>query len=140
MGVETRRFSNDVGELRCLTDWLDEYASKGHVASDMRDRLDGCLYEALANIILHGYESGSRGTIAISLERLASGIRVTLDDDGRAFDPVPYPPPPIARTILEAPVGGFGIHLMRSLADGLEYRREREHNILVMNFRDRSGG
>jgi serine/threonine-protein kinase RsbW len=135
--VATRRFSNEVGELRCLNDWLDEYASNGHIPSEIRSRVEGCLYEAVANVILHGYESGSHGTIAVSLETFDGGLRVTLDDDGRPFDPVPHPPPPIARTILDAPIGGFGIHLMRSMADGLEYRRERDHNILVMNFRER---
>jgi len=48
------------------------------------------------------------------------------------FNPLHQPDPEIGGTVLERPVGGLGVYLVRKLMDKLEYRREggRNHTVL----------
>jgi phosphoserine phosphatase RsbU/P len=134
VSVETRRFANDVAELRRLSAWVRAYAGEAGLDQDLTDRVDLCLDEALINIIRHGYEDGRRDSIAVSLELVHDRLHAVVADAGREFDPLQHPTPVAPTTLDEAPVGGFGIHLMRSFADALEYRREGERNILTLHF------
>jgi anti-sigma regulatory factor (Ser/Thr protein kinase) len=60
-----------------------------------------------------------------------------VEDDGRAFDPLQAerPPPPV--NLEEAPIGGLGIHLIRSMLDECHYRREAGWNRLTLIARSR---
>ena len=135
--VKTRHFSNDVTELGRVSEWIHACFANEGLQDGLLHRLDLCIHEAVANVIRYGYPPAARGTIAISLEGTQGAIEATVIDDGRAFDPLAHPPPPTAVSIDDLPVGGFGIHLIRSLSDGLEYRRESGRNLLLMRFRDR---
>jgi len=137
--VETRRFSNDVAELRAVSAWVRGRATEEHLADELSERLDLSVHEAVANIIRHGYDEGAIGSIAISLERVGDGIQVTLIDQGRPFDPRGHRQAPFPSTIEEAPVGGLGITIIRSSADALDYRRDAAGNVFVLRFSPRAG-
>ena len=71
--------------------------------------------------------------------RIASRVRLDIDadsvaaeviDNGRPFDPTSAPPPDLSLPLEQRPPGGLGIHLMRELMDGLDYRRSGDSNIL----------
>jgi anti-sigma regulatory factor (Ser/Thr protein kinase) len=134
MSVQTRRFSNDLSELRRLSEWIRAYGSGAGVDDAFTYHIDLCLDEAVSNIIRYGYEDGSRGTITISLERLNDGIRAVVTDGGREFNPLRQPAPAVPTTLEDVPVGGLGIHLMRAFADVFEYRREDGRNIVTLDF------
>jgi anti-sigma regulatory factor (Ser/Thr protein kinase) len=69
------------------------------------------------------------------LELLNGGLRAIVADAGRMFDPVGHPAPVVPTVLEDVLAGGFGIPLMRSFADALEYRRDGERNILTLHFR-----
>jgi anti-sigma regulatory factor (Ser/Thr protein kinase) len=41
---------------------------------------------------------------------------------------------PAPRTIEETRVGGLGLHLIRSFASEIQYRRDANRNVLVLTF------
>jgi serine/threonine-protein kinase RsbW len=135
VSVETRGFANDAAELRRLSEWVRAYATAVGLEEAFTYRVDLCLDEAVTNIIRFGYDRGSRGIITVSLEVLNDGLRAIVADAGRMFDPVERPAPAVPTVLEDVPVGGFGIPLMRSFADALEYRRDGERNILTLHFR-----
>jgi serine/threonine-protein kinase RsbW len=135
VSVHTRRFANDVAELRRLSEWVRSYAADAGLEEDMTSHVDLSLDEALTNIIRHGYHNRPPGAITVSLETLGDRLRVIVADSGREFNPLQYPAPAVPTLLEAAPVEGLGIHLMRSFADTLEYRREGEQNILTLYFR-----
>jgi anti-sigma regulatory factor (Ser/Thr protein kinase) len=64
---------------------------------------------------------------------------VRVEDDGRAFNPLDAPAPDLRLGVDERPIGGLGVHIVRSVMDALEYRRDNARNIFLMTKRlDRS--
>ena len=59
-------------------------------------------------------------------------IEFIVDDSGRPFDPTLAEQPDLELGVDERPVGGLGIHLVRSIMDKVSYAREGGHNILKM--------
>ncbi|HWF86690.1 MAG TPA: ATP-binding protein [Vicinamibacterales bacterium] len=135
MPVQTRCFSNDLSELRRVSEWIRAYGREASVDDAFTYHIDLCLDEAVSNIIRHGYQDGSRGTITISLEKLDDGIRAVVTDGGPEFNPLRQPAPTVPTTLEDVRVGGLGIHLMRAFSDAFDYRREDGRNIITLDFR-----
>jgi len=61
----------------------------------------------------------------------------TVSDDGKAFNPLEQSPPDIHAPLEDRKIGGLGIHLLRTLMEKVEYRRDDGRNHLT--FRTRVG-
>lgn len=83
--------------------------------------------EILANVVEH---NGPAVRIEASLEAGGGELRGEVVDDGAAFDPLDAPAPDLAATLEERAVGGLGIHLARTLTDGIGYERSGGRNRL----------
>ena len=94
--------------------------------------LNLALEEILANIISYGYMDKRKHEIRVSLSVQPGQIRVDVEDDGQPFNPLEAPKVDTTKPLEERTVGGLGIHLVRKLMDGHEYRREKEKNLLTM--------
>lgn len=135
MGVRaSHAFPNNIGELRRMSEWLQRVAADSGLDSDTAWQAELCLNEAAANIILYGHGDGSPHEIQIDVEPIVSGLQITIADDGQPFNPLEAPPPPSVQSLEDAPVGGLGIHLIRSFANDVRYRREHHRNVLVLTF------
>jgi serine/threonine-protein kinase RsbW len=55
-----------------------------------------------------------------------------VEDDGLAFNPLEMLAPDTKQPLEERPVGGLGIHLVRTLMDEVAYRRQNGRNLLVL--------
>jgi anti-sigma regulatory factor (Ser/Thr protein kinase) len=139
VSIETRSFANDVAELRRLSEWIRAYAGEAGLDENLTYHVDLCLDEAVSNVIRHGYENGVRGTVTVSLELLDDRLRAVVADAGREFNPLRQAAPAAPTSLEDVRVGGFGIYLMRSYADRLEYLRDGDRNILTLHFRRRTG-
>ncbi|WP_281884700.1 anti-sigma B factor RsbW [Paenibacillus sp. YYML68] len=79
--------------------------------------------EACNNAVLHAYDPGSPGVMEIRFERLASGLRIKVKDEGPSFD---YTAKARAAESLhdklldDIHAGGLGIYLMQALMDEVE--------------------
>ncbi len=62
-------------------------------------------------------------------------IRTTVEDDGRPFDPLKSVLPEPARSLERASIGGWGIPIVRALADHIVHERIDGKNRLTVVFR-----
>ena len=104
---------------------------------DVAYRLDLCLAEVVSNIVRHGLAAGGGEPVRVSAEREGADFRVVVVDDGRPFDLLAHPLPPAPPQLEDLEPGGFGIPIVRGLADHLESSRRDGHNRLVLGFRPR---
>jgi serine/threonine-protein kinase RsbW len=123
---------NDLAELARVSQRLNEFGAHQRLGAQVLHDLNLALEEILANIISYGYADSREHEITVSLDAQPGEVRVDVEDDGRPFNPLESPEPYSGDSLDDRPVGGLGIHLVRALMDGLEYRRQGDRNLLTM--------
>lgn len=124
--------ANRLDELGRASAWLDRVADSLDLSPEMRFRLDLGLTEAVTNVVAYAYQDSAEHEIRIRLRADGVGVTLEVEDDGVAFDPLQAERPPVPSSLAEAPIGGLGIHLIRSMLDECHYRREAGRNRLTM--------
>src|SRR5215472_14453484 len=122
-GPTSRVFAGTIGDLRRMSEWLQGLAAAAGVDSDTAWQAELCLNEAASNVILYAHDDEAPHPVRIDIEIVERSVQITITDDGRPFNPAEPGELPVARTIEEAAVGGFGLHLIRSFASDVRYRR-----------------
>ena len=134
IGATSRVFAGTIGELRPMSDWFRGLAATAGLDPDTVWQAELCLNEAASNIIQYGHDDGATHPITVEIEPFERGVRMTVIDDGRPFNPAEPRELPTARTIEDARVGGLGLHLIQSFARDVRYRRDADRNVLVLTF------
>ena len=124
---------SDLAELKRLAGWIKAQAQQ-ELSADTSFAIQLCLEEAVANIIMHGGAKDDRVEIAIELERDGGTLVARIEDTGWEFDPTQFPPSSTAKSLEDAKVGDFGIHLMHSFASSMHYERRDGRNRLTLRF------
>lgn len=89
--------------------------------------------EACCNIIDHAYGGEGRGDMRCSVEVGEGKLKVTLEDQGRPFDPTLVPEPLVNVPLSRLRKRGAGVFLMRKVMDELHYESSPENgNVLVL--------
>ena len=84
------------------------------------------------NVINHAYR-GQSGEFEIIITSEEQAITVEIIDSGPPFNMLQdAPPPDVEAEIEERPVGGLGIHLVKTMMDELHYKRNQERNHLTL--------
>lgn len=91
--------------------------------------------EVLTNVADYAHDDGSEHWVRVGLVVAREDVTLVFEDDGRPFDPTAAPAPDLAAPMAERPIGGLGIHLIRSLVDTAEYARAGSQNVLTLRKR-----
>jgi len=123
-----------ISEIPRLIEWVEARCALAGVAGEIAMKLALVLEEAVANVIHHGLPgSPPPHRISVRLNIGADSVAAEVIDNGRPFDPTGTPPPDLSLPLEQRPPGGLGVHLMRELMDGLDYRRSGDSNILRLH-------
>jgi len=118
------RVPADAAGLKAAADFVAGFAARHDLGPAERARLQILVEELLTNLVKYGFApEAARGEAEIALR--LQGDRVTLEftDDGMPFDPVAAPAPDLDLPAEARPVGGLGLHLVRSLVEQARYER-----------------
>src|SRR5499426_948711 len=133
MGEELEtKLHNKLVELRRFNQTLMEFGQHHGLAPTVVHDLNLALEEILTNIISYGYLDGQEHEIRVRLSARPGEVKAEVEDDGQSFNPLAAPEPHTAKALEERTIGGLGIHLVRTLMDGLEYKRQADRNILTI--------
>jgi anti-sigma regulatory factor (Ser/Thr protein kinase) len=133
--AETLQLKNDLVELERLGESVARFGSRCAWPIGVAQELELALDEVVTNIISYAYEDAGKHEICVRLVADAEIVTVEVEDDGRPFDPTTAPAAVTGGSIEERPIGGLGWHLVRSVTDGLAYRRAEGRNILTLTKR-----
>lgn len=86
------------------------------------------LEELITNIINHAHDDGEVHDIGLRVAAETSQLIVEIEDDGRPFDPLSIPEADVHAPIQDRPIGKLGLHLVRQMADSMEYSRSGNKN------------
>ena len=115
-----------------LAEAVEQMAAKEQWPPDLSFQIQLALDEIGDNLVEHRDEAQSSHMV-VTLVSDAETVTLEIEDDGIEFNPVHDSPPADVTSALEdRPIGGLGLHLIRSLMDKVDYRREDGKNILTL--------
>ena len=127
---------NDQSEIEKLSRLVEAFGEVHGLPRQAIFSVNLALDEVVTNIIRYAYnDNGLPHPIVVRLAFEEGVLAAQVEDDGRAFNPLEAPAPDIDATIEERPIGGLGIHLVRSMMDSVEYRRDDGRNVFIMKKR-----
>ena len=89
--------------------------------------------EALVNIINYAYPEQDNGDVEVSCGLDDQGrFFIEIRDKGIPFDVGAHSDTDFNGDISERKIGGFGIFLIRKMADKVHYMRDEEENVLTL--------
>ena len=120
-----------------ITDAVDDLGHREDWSNDLLFRVHLVLEELVLNIIDYGFDDGKDDhELVVVLMSEDDNLTIEITDDGIPFDPLHDAKVPDTDAPLEdRPIGGLGVHLVRTMMDEVSYRWEdgKNHLTLVAN-------
>jgi anti-sigma regulatory factor (Ser/Thr protein kinase) len=122
-GTATRRWDSlalaDLAPIRAfIRETTHSDGANDEAVGDLVQAVD----ELVCNVIEHGYGQGVTGPVEVRVQHDAARIVITIVDSAPPFDPTGHPTPDLTLPLEQRPFGGMGVHLARTLTDGMRHR------------------
>ena len=124
--------TNDIKQVSQLTAFVDEVCEIVGVDMSTTMSLNLALEEAVVNVMNYGYPAGQVGHIEVKALANEMTLTFVISDDGIPFDPTAKSEVDTTLSVEQRPIGGLGIHLVRTIMDSINYERTRGRNILTL--------
>lgn len=126
--------NGSLGELQRLVTETQKFCRGHSLSHEVEFDLNLVLEELFTNSLNHGGCAGMENAVQIRLQLVGDAVRAEFSDRGRPFDPSGAPEPDLDAGLEERSVGGLGVHLVRQIVRGLEYRRVGGWNRITMSL------
>lgn len=117
--------------LERLTSMVSDHLRDHGVPEKESFEVDLAVDEACTNVIRYAYGPDG-GMVTVTCSVAPCEVRVCICDQGHPFDPLAVQAPDLTGGIDDRPVGGLGVHLIRSLMDHVTWEYRDGKNILCM--------
>ena len=125
--VETQR-----DELSHVIAAVEDMAERENWPPELVFRVQLAIEEVVLNVMDYGYDDGIH-EFEVIITSEADFLTIEVVDGGRPFDPLHDATiPDLEASVEERKVGGLGIHLVRTMMDQVNYRREQGRNHLTL--------
>lgn len=129
---ETLSLANDLADIPRVIVAFEEFCSRQGIAPTAVEGINVALDEVLTNVVSYAFEDGAAHEIYVELQAKDQRLVIDVKDDGRPFDPLQAAPAALSDDIDDRPIGGLGIHFVRSIMDDVRYRRVDGWNIMTL--------
>jgi len=121
--------------LRAVTEFVRKGALEARLPEERIAELDLLVDELIMNVCIHAYPDDRPGDVTVTYSVPAPGeLSVEVADRGVEFNPLNAAPPDLTLSLDARPIGGLGIHLVKTFAKSLKYRREEGWNRLTFGL------
>jgi anti-sigma regulatory factor (Ser/Thr protein kinase) len=132
--------SIETENLTIIGDFVGAVAKKLKLSNEVTFALQMAVDEACANVMEHAYAGQTDGTVRIRCQTVGDQVVVTIQDNGRPFDPQAIPRPDPTAPLERRGNGALGLYLMERLMDSVEFEFDAESgNIRTMKKRFHHG-
>jgi serine/threonine-protein kinase RsbW len=124
--------ANRRSETERLHKLVETFSEQHELSDPVVFAVNLALDEIVTNIIVHGYSDNQQHDIRVGIVLGEDAIEVTVRDEAPAFNPLLVPPVDLEAVAENRPIGGLGVHLVRSVMDSVDYRRGGLENVVLM--------
>ncbi|MGI9322097.1 MAG: ATP-binding protein [Pseudomonadales bacterium] len=120
-------------ELEKVNAAIDDLAESEGWPSDLAFQVTLVMEELEMNIMQHAYGGDGSAQSQVTFKSEPDKLTIEVIDGGKAFNPLEEAEAPDTDAALEdREMGGLGVHLVRTMMDELDYRREDDKNHLTL--------
>lgn len=116
-------------ELDRITAAIEELAEESGWPLELVYKINLVLEELTLNIMNYGYTDEEIHYIDLSVKTEDAKVTIEIVDDGRPFNPISdAPQPDLEGPMMDRRIGGWGIHIVRTIMDDVSYSRADNKN------------
>ncbi len=127
---------NEITQLAPMAEWIEANCEEFGASTALTMSVNLALEEAVTNVIMYAYpDNGVSATFFVDFDIDDSNIATwRIVDTGKPFDPTAKQDADLTLDVMERPIGGLGIFMVKEIMDEIAYRRENGQNILIMKI------
>ena len=118
--------------VRSLAQMVEEFGDANRLPDQQIYMINLALDELITNTVSYGLRGVSRPRIEVALRVDDAMLVLTLVDNGQKFDPTQDTTPDLSSAVEERPIGGLGLHLIKTFADRVNYEYVNGKNRLTL--------
>mgnify|MGYP001817266817 FL=1 len=131
--MPSKIFVGQYTSLAAIADFIAKAAQEAGFNSKDTYAIKLAVDEACSNIIEHGYQEQKGSKIRCSYVILKKGLKITIQDWGKPFEPGEIPDPDFNVSLFDLGPRGAGLYFMKNLMDEIKWDFESgDGNILTM--------
>ena len=134
LGRATFALRNRLEDLPLVQQAIDRVLHQHAIEQEPAYVLRLAVEELLSNVMRHGFDDTSLHQIVVAVEVRTERIDLTIEDDGRAFDPNSRGDLPTPATLEDAPIGGMGLAMVKQMAGPIHYVRQGMRNRVTVQI------
>ncbi|WP_207260663.1 SpoIIE family protein phosphatase [Desulfovibrio sp. Huiquan2017] len=128
------RMTNKENCFKCFQPKVEAFGMEHGLHPKIIFHLTLVLDELITNIISYGYADFDEHPIDATIALEGDQLTIRVEDDAEPFNILEAPPPELDIPLEDRtkPVGGLGIHLVKNMVHGIQYKRENGKNVLTL--------
>jgi serine/threonine-protein kinase RsbW len=133
--TETLTIASRLESIDDARQWVTAHVRAAGFGDDPVAEIELALTEALANVIEHSYGGDTSKEIALAVTRASDGLRISVRDWGKGFDPSGYS----QRDLDDPGEGGYGVYLIHELMDDVTREAQPDGGTLLTLVKRKEG-
>ena len=128
----------DLEDVKTAMAKFEDFCGEADLPVSVTYRFELALDEVLTNAANHGfvgdgYTTPPSPSIRLTVLMDEDFLTAWIEDNGRAFNPLEEAPiPDLTLDVADRPIGGLGVHLVKTFIEELGYERDGEWNRLTL--------
>ena len=118
--------------VRSLAQMVEEFGDANKLPDQQIYMINLALDELITNTVSYGLRGVALPKIEVCLQVDDASLVLSVVDNGQRFDPTESPNPDLVSPVDERPVGGLGLHLIKTFADRVRYEYAGGKNRLIL--------
>ena len=118
--------------VRSLAQQVEEFGDAHELPEQQIYMINLALDELITNTVSYGLRGIGQPKIDVTLRISDTLLVLTLEDNGQRFDPTQNTNPDLSSPVDERPIGGLGLHLIKTFADRIDYEYSEGRNRLTL--------
>lgn len=129
------RMTNKENCFQCFQPKVEAFSAAHNLPQKVVFHLTLVLDELVTNIINYGYADFDEHPIDVSLSIEGNIFTIRIEDNAEPFNILEAPEPELDTPLDDRlkPIGGMGVHLVKSMVHLINYERKDGKNILTLN-------